>query len=177
MKPLNAAERSQAFRNFLIFFIITVGVIIAAVFFSIQVPFKENDQLRAAASTAEKQRVSTELFADKMETTIKLLDSVNLAGVQSELIDGDIDENLKSMKAMVRSDSSFQEKTLFNYIVDNFYDLKNAKKQLRDASGKDATFGELTRQNEELQNRIQRANNDLQQCQFMITNYLQQNKK
>ena len=98
-----------------------------------QVPFKENDQLRFAASQAERQRVSTELFVDKMETTIKLLDSVNLAGVQSELIDGDIDENLKSMKAMIRSDSALQEKSLFINVVDNFYDLKNAKKQLRDA--------------------------------------------
>ncbi len=177
MKPHNSSERNSAFRNFLMMFIITVGVITTAIFFSVQVPFKENDQLRAAASVVEKQRVSTVLFEDKMETTMRLLDSVNLAGAQSELIDGDIDENLKSMNALVKSDTSLPEKGMFTSIVNNFRELKIAKKQLRDASGKDATFGDLTRQNAELKSRVQQMNSELQQCQFMVTNYLQQTRK
>jgi hypothetical protein len=174
MKPHNLSERNRAFRNFLVLFIITVAIVMAAVFFSIQVPFKENDQLRAAASVTEKQRVSTVLFGDKMETTMRLLDSVNLKGAQAELIDGDIDENLRSMNAMVKSDTSLPEKGMFTSIINNFRELKIAKKQLRDASGKDATFGDLTRQNAELHARVQQVTSELQQCQFMVTNYLQQ---
>lgn len=174
MRPLNAAERNQAFRNFLLFFIITIAVIIAAVFFSIQVPFKENDQLKDKIAVTEKQRDFSEQFADKMETTIKLLDSVNLANVRAELIDGAIDDNLRNMQAMIKSDTLVPVKNLYTNVVENFYDLKNAKKQLRDASGKDATFGTLQADNANLHSQLQQANSQLQYYQSLVSSLQQQ---
>ena len=174
MKSLNAADRNQAFLSFLLFFIITIAVIIAAVFFSIQVPFKENDQLKEKIAVAEKQRDFTEHFVDKMETTIKLLDSVNLPNVRSELIDGAIDDNLKNMLAMTNNDTSTQIKNLYKNVVYNFYDLQGAKKQLREASGKDVNFGNLQAENANLHSQVQQANSQLQQYVSLLANCQQQ---
>ncbi len=176
MKPLNVSERNHAFRNFLLFFTITIAIIIAAVFFSIEVPFKENDQLTQRLAKVEKQRDFSEEFLSKMETTIKLLDSVNLQGVRAELIDGTVEENLKSMRASIEADTSIEIKKLYSNVVENFYDLKSAKKQLRDASGKDATFGNLQADNASLHSQVQQVNNALQQCQILLNNCYQQQK-
>ena len=41
MEPLNRAERSNAFPNFLLLFFITIGVLLTTVFFSIEVTLQE----------------------------------------------------------------------------------------------------------------------------------------
>lgn len=174
MKPLNVSERNKAFRNFLIFFIITIAIIIAAVFFSVQVDAEENRQLKEKIAVAEKQRDFTEHFVDKMETTIKLLDSVNLPNVRSDVIDAAIDDNLKSMLAMTNNDTSAQLKSLYKNIVYNFYDLQGAKKQLREASGKDATFSELQTENAQLHSQLREANSLVQQYGNWLANCQQQ---
>ena len=170
MSPHNQAERSHAFRNFLLFFILTVALIIAAVFFSIQVPLKHNEQLREQLTLVENERTFSSTFVNKMSETMNLLDSIMLNEVQgkAELIDGKITENLQKMNAMIND--SLSGKSLYRNVVLNFADLQRAKKQLRDASGKDANFGNLQKENADLRIRVQQANSDLQQCQFLLRN-------
>lgn len=174
MKPLNVSERNKAFRNFLIFFIITIAIIIAAVFFSVQVDAEENRQLKDEKKVTERQRDFTEEFVDKMETTIKLLDSVNLPNVKSHLIDAAIDDNLDSMLAMTNNDTSAQLKSLYKNIVYNFYDLQGAKKQLREASGNDATFSKLQKENDQLHSRLSEANSLVLEYRRLYDNCQQQ---
>ncbi len=173
MKPQNQRERNKAFVHFLILFSFTIAVISACIFSSIQVPFKENEQLRQEMAAIDQQKNTTILFLERMDRTIRLLDSVNLAGVQAALIDGDIEENLKVMKSIIRNDSTIELKALYSTVIENCYDLQNAKKQLRDVSGKDVAFGNLQKENADLHTRLQMANNDLQSCQILLTNQIQ----
>ena len=46
MKPKNSKERRNSFLKFLALFLVTVGMIMAAVFFTYRVPTKENALLR-----------------------------------------------------------------------------------------------------------------------------------
>ncbi len=174
MKPHNQSERNKALGSFLLFFIITVCLIVTAVFFSFQVPFKQNDQLHEQMKLVENERTFAASFTDKMTETMNLLDSVMLNEVQvkSELIDGKITENLQKMDAMISD--SLPQKNLYKNIVLSFAQLQNAKKQLREASGKDASFGDLQKENTDLRLRLQQANLDLQQCQLAIRNFQQQ---
>ncbi|TDH28058.1 hypothetical protein EXU57_06235 [Segetibacter sp. 3557_3] len=172
MKPQNHRERRRAFVNFLVLFLFTTAVISACIFYSFQVPLKENEKLRNELATVDQHQHTTMLFLERMDRTIRLLDSVNLAGVQAALIDGDIDENLKVMKSIVHSDSTMQLKTLYSNVIENCYDLQHAKKQLREVSGKDVAFGNLQKENADLHTRLQMANNDLQSCQILLTNQI-----
>jgi hypothetical protein len=62
MKPLNSAERTNAFLRFLLLFIITVALIITVAYFSIQVPFKENERLRQDIGRIKSERQLAESF-------------------------------------------------------------------------------------------------------------------
>ncbi|MBC7418338.1 MAG: hypothetical protein H7325_09305, partial [Pedobacter sp.] len=100
MDPLNQQERRKAFVNFLIFFSITAALIIAAVLFSVEVPFKQNEQLRVQINAAEKERDFIARFFKYMDSTNNLLSSLDNKEVKVDFIDGKITERLKEMEAM-----------------------------------------------------------------------------
>jgi hypothetical protein len=173
MEPLNQPERRKAFTNFLIFFIVTVLIIVAAVFFSIQVPFRQNDQLRDQMNVVEKERDFSETFANKMGETINLLDSINKKEVQSpELVDNKIQLNITAMNEMIEKEPITQ-KTIYRYMVNTFDELRRAKKDLRDVSGKDVNLTNLQKENAELRNNYQQALDRYAQLQQL---YFQQRK-
>ena len=142
MEPLNIAERRTAFVNFLIFFLLTVALIITAVFFSVQVPLKENEQFRKEIDKVERERELNDAFASKMVETLNKLDSVNLTQQKTVSLDVSITNNLNKMLSMITSDS-ISSKILYQSVVEGFSKLQEAKQLLRNCSNADASASEL----------------------------------
>jgi uncharacterized coiled-coil DUF342 family protein len=159
MKPQNTPERKKAFFSFLAFYIITTLVLLGAVFFGMRVPYAQNDRLQNQVDVYETERDFTETFSSKSNDVKSMLDSINKGGVQAELLDGKISENLRSMNNMI-SDSTSTKK-LYQDMVQSLADLQMAKKQLRDASGKDANLSEYMKQIESLKSELNQANNTI----------------
>ncbi|WP_153796705.1 type VI secretion system TssO [Foetidibacter luteolus] len=143
MTPLNSQERNRAFANFLLFFIITVAVIITVVFFSIQVPFKQNEQLRKEMASVENERLQLGVFRIKMEETMHLLDSVGRVE-NPILVDDKIDKQIREMAAMIND--SMSVKNIYTGIITTLASLQSAKQQLRKGTDKDATVNEYKEQ-------------------------------
>ena len=130
MKPINQAERRKAFLNFLLFFIITIGVIVLLIFFSIQVPFKENANWRNKIAQVENERLFQQSFNNKMEEAMKLIDSMNVT--QADPInDNKINNKLNEMASMLND--SVSVKVLYTNIVQSLQDLQRVKQSLRNA--------------------------------------------
>lgn len=160
MEPLNQPQRRKAFINFLLFFTITAALIIAAVLFSVQVPFKQNEQLREQMNVVEKERDFTEVFLNKMNSANNLLDSLDKKEVNVDLVDGKLKEKLADMDAMIEKDS-LSAKDLYQNVVANLSELHAAKKELRDATGKDASLGDLKQQISQLKDDLARSQNNV----------------
>lgn len=158
MIPINTAERKRSFLNFLLFFIITMAVILTTVFFSVQVPFRENDKLRKEKDLADNQRVALQSFELKMQETMNMLDSVSMSG-NSLRYGNYVDNNVAEMYKMV-SDSS-DVKTLCNKIMDNLSSLRRAKEQIRTTNSNSAELEEKDRQIAKLQNDVATCNNQV----------------
>jgi hypothetical protein len=157
MTPQNTAERKSSFFYFLIFFIITVGLIMLSVFFGMQVPFKENDAMKDQIANMQRDQSYMQNFTAKMSDTQNLLDSINRPGVaQPELINGSITANLSALTQMLVSDSAHLD--IYKNVVKNLVDLQDAKKQLRDAGSSDLTIGNLQKQVSDLTSKLQQAN-------------------
>ncbi len=118
---------------FLLFFVITIGVITTTILFSFQVPFKENQKLRKEMDRAENEKAFLQSFEIKLEETMNLLDSVNLSAENAYLMDSKISRNIDQMLTMSSSDS-LSIKGMINVIIDNLKNLQLAKKQLRDVN-------------------------------------------
>jgi hypothetical protein len=145
MQPQNTAERKKAFSRFLILYIITTAIIIGAVYFGIQVPFQQNKKLQEQLAGIEKERDFGRAFFTQLSDAKALLDSVNRPGVQSELVDGQIDSKLQQLTAMIEKDS-VSEKRLYQEIIKTYFEIKDDKKRIRAAGDKDAQAAEFEAQ-------------------------------
>ncbi|WP_315814913.1 type VI secretion system TssO [Paraflavitalea speifideaquila] len=153
MPPINQDARRRSFLYFLLFFVITIGVITTTILFSFQVPFKENQKLRKEMDRAENEKAFMQSFEIKLEETMNLLDSVNLSADNAYLMDSKISRNIDAMLTMSANDSiSF--KGMVNVIIDNLKNLQVAKKQLRDVNNSAVELEKKDRKIEQLENEV-----------------------
>lgn len=161
MQPLNKAERRKAFFNFLIFFTITAALIVVTVLFSVDVPFRENDQLNEYKENAEKEKDFTEKFLADMKGAIKLLDSLNDKEANIDLVGGKIEEKLRGMDDMIDKDS-LVTRGLYEEVMNNLSQLYAAKKELKVATNKDDTQTALVQQIQDLKGELAQCRNKVE---------------
>jgi hypothetical protein len=161
MKPVNSAERKKAFYNFLIFFAITIAVLVTGLLFSFQVPFKENNKLRKEMDIAENEKSFLQLYEMKMDETMKLLDSVNLVS-NGYRYENAINNNIKAMNAMLTD--SVKVKSFCSKILDNLKALQVAKEQLRMVNNSSALLEQKDREIQQLKNNNELLNDRLVQA-------------
>lgn len=147
MRPINEAERKRAFLNFLLLFVVTVAVILIAVFFSVQVPFKENDRLRKEKDLADNEKAALYLFEAKMQETMNLLDSINMSN-NAYRYSNYVEENIRKMSAMI-SDSS-DVKSICTKVTDNLKSLQTAYDQIKKSTNSSAELAEKEREIQQL---------------------------
>lgn len=158
MRPTNVAERQRTFLYFLIFFVVTIGLVLVTVCFGMQVLIRENEVIKTQLAKLQQNETVLYSFAAKMNDTEDLLDSINRPGVsQPELVERDISDRLAQLNSMIENDSTPQ-KAIYRRIIGGLASLKDAKKQLRDAGGNDAAIATLQRQVTDLEGKLQQAN-------------------
>lgn len=166
MRPQNKPERKKAFLSFLAFYILTTLILLGAVFFGMRVPYAQNDRLTSQVESYEKERHFAETFSQKSNDVKNMLDSINKGGVQAELLDGKISENLSALNNMINDSTSV--KKLYQDLVRGLADLQTAKKQLRDYSGKDANLSEYMQQIETLKSDLNQARSEANTLRLQI---------
>lgn len=137
MQPKNKSERTKAFLNFILLFVVSITIILTTVFFSIQVPVKEANALNKKMYQVDKERASTDNFFYKMSEIIGMLDSVNNSN-NPELLDIQITQKIGDLLTKVNSDSSLMyNKLLYEKIAASMIDLQKTKASVRKATKTD----------------------------------------
>ncbi|MEO6843525.1 MAG: type VI secretion system TssO [Ginsengibacter sp.] len=134
MQPKNKSERTKAFLNFILLFVVSIAIILTTVFFSIQVPVKQANNLSKKMYQVEKERASTNNFFFKMSEIIEMLDSINNSN-NPELLDIQITQKIGDLLTKVNSDSSLlYNKLLYEKIAASMIDLQKTKASVRKAT-------------------------------------------
>lgn len=94
---LNSKERSYAFAAYLLSFVITVTIIVGAVYFNSLVPIAENRHLRNRINDFETQIFNQQRFVQAMRTSKTLNDSLKALGYVHPFIDRKISDALVEM--------------------------------------------------------------------------------
>lgn len=165
---LNSKERNKAFWKFILFFSITVVVIIMAVFVNFIVPSKENKILRDKAKVFEAHMSAEDKLTLGIQETDRLLDSLDKPGVNdvyvNQLIGGKISE-MTTLQAG-NSDASKKDK-LFLDILLKYQQAKSRLSKLGDASAQLEKYkSELT----QCQQSLNGANQTISQYQMLQRN-------
>lgn len=130
MKPQNATERNKAFTRFIVFYVITTALIVGAVYFGVQVPFRQNKQLQDQLDVVQKEKEFNYKFSGLMRETKALIDTVNASGPNMAVIETKIAANLIEMEKMINADS-ISGKRLYTQVWQSLTDAKNDKKLIR----------------------------------------------
>ncbi|WP_449399646.1 type VI secretion system TssO [Chryseobacterium wanjuense] len=80
MEVLNKRERSKAFSLFILFFIITVAVLVTAILFNAYFPFKENSLLKSENEKMKKEMDIQDKFSFQLEKVKAATDSIGVVG-------------------------------------------------------------------------------------------------
>jgi hypothetical protein len=152
MKPQNNAERKKAFIRFLLLYFVTTTVVVLALFFGLQVPFRENDQLQGQLNAVQKERDFNTRFTDLVKQTKLLIDTVNSAGPNTDVVDKEIADKIVEMKKILSEDST-SAKQLYTQVVLALTDAKNDKKAIR-AGDKTGVLAEYERTKVDLEKKL-----------------------
>jgi Type VI secretion system, TssO len=162
MQPINKNERRSAFWNFLLLFVICFAIILTMVFFSVRVPFDENEKLHQKMAVIDKEREFSDKFTKKMIGVSRLLDSLDRVTPQeSEILEGKIGQEISALNSMV-ADTTFN-KDLYLNVVHNLGDMQQYSKKVRNETDKDMDVNNYKSQ-------LQKAN---EKAQEYYTKYIE----
>ncbi len=171
MKAQNSQVRNAQFGRFLLFFFITIAVMILTVFFGVQVPAKENTQLKDQIALQEDQILFQREFNKLNIEVTQLLDTLNKPEVNIELTEGRITAKIQQMDALTNLYKG-EDKAGYMSLVKNLTAHKDDKKALRQGSGTQVQMAEYEKRIAQLeQNRDEwKAQAEKLQMQLQLMN-------
>jgi hypothetical protein len=153
---LNSQERNQAFLKFLLFFLLTIVLVILAIFFNYRLPLRENKMLQSEVDVQRTQDVNQQKFVSLMQEAIVLLDSLDKKGTNTDQVNLLVNSKMQELAVVQQKDNTIYGK-MDKMITDKLYDLQQAKKNLQDATN---NLGKLSNAQSEL-DKCQQDNNTL----------------
>ena len=130
MKPLNRAERNNTFLGFLLLFLITICIVITVVFFSIKVPFSENERLRSKVLVMQHENDLSDSFKVAMNETMNELTKFDLKDKSAIVTYRSVQLKIDKMGRIVKKmsdEKSNDEKSIYDLVIQNIADLNDAK--------------------------------------------------
>jgi len=160
MKPLNQAERKNAFLKFLLFFTITVAFIMMAVFFGTRVPLEENKKLKQQISVFQNDQLFAEKFSAGMTDLQPLLDTLGSPGAQTEAVYNQVTTKLRDLQTQTDKVASGND-NIYAKTISNLYALQSAKYSIAKSGTQSEDYNRLQQDNANLRARINDANSFL----------------
>ena len=130
MKPLNRAERSNAFLNFLLLFFITIGVLLTTVFFSIEVPCKNNELLQKKVEDLTNEKRRSDAFAVAMRAVLDELKKFDVEGGSVEATKQSVQMKITGMQQLIK-DVPNVDTSIYALVIQSLADLNGAKSEIR----------------------------------------------
>lgn len=118
MQPLNKNERRKTFLNFLLLFIICIALILTTIFVSIQVPFKENEQLQKEMRLVADEHKFSANYLDQMSVIQTDLDSMTRTTGETTQLEANIKTNIANLYSMVKQNDSMYNYRLYQNMTD-----------------------------------------------------------
>ncbi|AZA53430.1 type VI secretion system TssO [Chryseobacterium sp. G0201] len=163
MEVLNKRERSKAFSLFILFFIITVVVLITAILFNAYFPFKENSLLKSENAKMKKEMEIQDSFSFQLEKVKAATDSIGVPK-QNDFFNEKLALSMLAEMYSKLPKDTLKNKVLYNNTIIGYKDLIDAKKQIKQLSGNQMTMDSLSSINKTLKDEYDKMKTDLEVC-------------
>ena len=163
MEVLNKRQRNNAYLFFVLFFLITVAILITAVFFNAYFPFKENSLLKAENARMKKEMEIQNKFSFQLEKVKAAVDSIGMPKQNDFFNEKLALSTLADMYKQLPKDT-LKNKNMYNNTIMTYKDLIDAKKQVKQHSGNYVLMDSLSTINKTLKQEYDKMKIDLEVC-------------
>jgi hypothetical protein len=144
---LNSKERNEALLKFLLFFLVTIILVVMAVFFDTKLPLRENGALRDKVNLQFQQESDQQKFVRRMNEAIGLLDSIDRnSGNGSDLFNTQLKSKTDYEMDPLKESTNKTYSSMNKAIIDMLNKLYKKNEDLQKLSGADAKITELQKQ-------------------------------
>lgn len=130
MEVLNKKERISSFLLFLLMFVITVGILFTAFFFSFKFPWKENEVLRTENQKIRYEFLYQKKFMQELQVVDRLIDSLDHSKEGYFFLEQSINADLIDIKRGLPQDS-LDDRSLYENVILTYKKLIDAKRDLK----------------------------------------------
>ena len=167
MEVLNKRQRNNAYLFFVLFFLITVAILITAVFFNAYFPFKENSLLKAENARMKKEMEIQNKFSFQLEKVKAAVDSIGMPKQNDFFNEKLALSTLADMYKQLPKDT-LKNKNMYNNTIMTYKDLIDAKKQVKQLSGNYVLMDSLSTINKTLKQEYDKMKIDLEVCKQLF---------
>lgn len=165
MEILNKKERVSAFLLFILMLIITVGVLIFAIFFNYKLPWKENQALKQENDKIMNEFRYQEKFSGRIDELTTSIDSLDRSGDGFQFLEQTINLELAKLKEGIPADKEAYKNTLlYNNVILNLNDLVKTKRRLQLLRQSEEKIDELKGQLQDYEDIIKDLKRELDLC-------------
>ncbi|HMI59705.1 MAG TPA: type VI secretion system TssO [Puia sp.] len=160
---LNRIQRRESFLKFLLFFVLTVVLVMLAVYFNYRLPTSENKVLREQAEVQRQQETTQNRFVTKLNEAVFLLDSLdrNVAGANLEQINIQLTGKLTELELLRQKGDPSAYGRLNNTVLDKLSQLQYAKSQVRELQKRADQYNASQQELNTVKAQLAAANNEL----------------
>lgn len=169
MEILNKKERTSSFLLFLLMFVITVGILFTAFFFSYKLPWKENAVLRAENQKIRFEFLYQKKFIKDLELVDNLIDSLDNTREGYFFLEQSINADLIDIKSEIPKDS-VEDQSMYQNLILTYKKLMDAKRDLKQVENAKNEIDDLNEQISEYEKEIRQLEKALELSQRLNRN-------
>lgn len=166
MEVLNKTERKKAFGFFILFFVLTIGVLLIAVLFNVYFPFKENQLLKQENLRIQKEMQVQDEFSFQLEKVKAAVDSVGHSGskYKNDFFNEKLALSILADMYKQLPKDTLKNKNMYHNTILAYKELIDAKKQIKQLTINQRTMDSLNTINKTLKEEYDKIKVDLEVC-------------
>ena len=164
MEPLNKKERKKAFWKFLAFFIATILFVLGAVFINSSIPQEQRELLAKENEMLNRELEFQTDFSKGIKEVQAKLDSINQPDQNVMYLDRSVNTKLAEINQSIPEGDSLRQRKLYNYVIQSFLDLQEAKRKLRELQDVRKRIKDYQENTEQYKEALEQKERDLLRC-------------
>nr|WP_315012092.1 type VI secretion system TssO [uncultured Capnocytophaga sp.] len=170
MEIVNKEQRTKAYWFFVLFFVITVTIVVIAMFANVHFPFEENKLLKEKNAKLEKDIAIQNHFAADLEKVKVAVDSIGVSNLKDDFFNEKLALSILADMYKQLPKDTLNNKNMYNNTILVCKQYIDAKKHIKKLTADRALLDSLNDINQILQEEYDKMKVDLEVCKQLYQN-------
>jgi len=170
MEIVNKEQRTKAYWFFVLFFAITVTIVVIAMFANVHFPFEENKLLKEKNAKLEKDIAIQNHFAADLEKVKVAVDSIGVSNLKDDFFNEKLALSILADMYKQLPKDTLNNKNMYNNTILVCKQYIDAKKHIKKLTADRALLDSLNDINQILQEEYNKMKVDLEVCKQLYQN-------